>query len=455
MRKGEHAWLATVIPVIVFGLVAVPIIALDYGGPTATGAAKTLRAADDQNRYHLVAIDEFATALPHVDVSDYPSATTPGYHLLLAVCKRAFNLDSQGLRAFAAIFTIGLLVALGAALGARVGWVAGALMALPVALSLYVISSGAWLLPDNAAWWAALTIALLALSPKQNVVRWALAGALLLALVLIRQSHIWAAAVVWTGAWLGPVKHEHTTDESDARLWPCNRADWIAALRRTALAFACTAPAGLALAWFFYLWGGVTPPMFQTNLERINPATPGLALALLGVYTVFYGWFVVVAVRSGAQSARRRIWFACAIGAFIGLAVGTVPVSTYCVDAGRFSGLWNVVRIAPVIAERSLLFIAMTTWGGICAGAWFAVTPWRSRWVLSAAFVAFVIAMSVNAMAWQRYLEPMLLMLVALAAAETCNRRRADEERSRVFWMLIGPFILTVLQGLVAARGLL
>ena len=43
----------------------------------------------DQRDYHLPVILEFARTLPTPDLSDYNSATTPGYHLLMAVAVRA------------------------------------------------------------------------------------------------------------------------------------------------------------------------------------------------------------------------------------------------------------------------------------------------------------------------------------------------------------------------------
>ena len=71
---------------------------------------------------------------------------------------------------------------------------------LPLVCSLYVLSSGAWLLPDNAGWWG--VAGLLVLGFRQRVDGWSVAGSglVLLALVLVRQIHLWVAVVPVVGS---------------------------------------------------------------------------------------------------------------------------------------------------------------------------------------------------------------------------------------------------------------
>ena len=53
-----------------------------------SGNANGRAAADDYN-YHWIAINQFAIEWPSPDISNYHSATTPGYHLILAPLVRA------------------------------------------------------------------------------------------------------------------------------------------------------------------------------------------------------------------------------------------------------------------------------------------------------------------------------------------------------------------------------
>ncbi len=52
----------------------------------------------DEQVYHYPAVLQFERELPRPDLSRYPSATTPLYHLLLAVLARTLRLDLVGLR---------------------------------------------------------------------------------------------------------------------------------------------------------------------------------------------------------------------------------------------------------------------------------------------------------------------------------------------------------------------
>src|SRR5215218_6469406 len=178
-----------------FLALAVPLI-LRFQGYT--------RATWDQDAYHLPTVVKFDREWPRPDFSDYPSATTPGYHLVLAAVRRVSGADHRALRVAAALFTAGLLATFGWSVGRRVGpWTAVA-VGLPLACSAYVFSSGVWLLPDNAAWWGVLGMLMVALRPRADWRTYAGGGAILLAVVLVRQLHLWTAAVLVVAAWLGP-----------------------------------------------------------------------------------------------------------------------------------------------------------------------------------------------------------------------------------------------------------
>ncbi|HZW10024.1 MAG TPA: hypothetical protein VFF69_08980, partial [Phycisphaerales bacterium] len=67
------------------------------------------RGAADQLNYHEQVIRTFAADWPNPDYSDYLSATTPGYHTLLAAVAHFLTDDRRVLQLIASAFTLGLL----------------------------------------------------------------------------------------------------------------------------------------------------------------------------------------------------------------------------------------------------------------------------------------------------------------------------------------------------------
>ena len=81
--------------------------------PLWLSGAMPTRVAGDQNQYHLPAIRTFAADWPAVDVRDYASATTPGYHLALAAVARYVDDHALTLQLAGCLLTVGLLAPLG------------------------------------------------------------------------------------------------------------------------------------------------------------------------------------------------------------------------------------------------------------------------------------------------------------------------------------------------------
>ena len=382
-----------------------------------------LRAAADQDGFHLKAIGQFALQWPCPDLRDYPSATTPGYHLALAWAKHVGVADVRWLRLAGAAFSAGLIGMLAWAVGGRVGARGGRgraiLLCLPLVASLYFITSAAWLLPDNAGWWGVLAVLVLAL--RRRVDRWTylLGGLTLLLLMLVRQSHIAMAAVLWVAAWLG---------DEDA---PKSPGGWVngGSCKRTAWMVLATLPALVGLGWFVWMWGGLTPPSFaagaQAEAARLasgagrhsggNPAVPAMILAVAGAWGVFLvGWL------GDARAWRtfcRRQWVWVVGGTLVGVMVAILPQTGFDPAAGRMSGFWNLGAKLPMVAGRSVLITGLAMLGGSVLGLWCAVLNRRDRILFLSAWGVFATAQCANAMAWQRYYEPFVLMMFALFAA--------------------------------------
>lgn len=373
------------------------------------------RAAWDQDKYHLMAIRQFAHDWPHPDLMNYRSATTPGYHLALALADLAGASDTRTLRLIASLFTSGLLVLFGVSLTRRAGGWQGLALALPLACSLYVFSSSAWLLPDNAAWWGVLGLMVLGLSWRPGIGWYLSAGAIMLALVFVRQVHLWGAGVVWLSAFLGDERIRH----------PSSRG------LRVLQAALVTVPAIVAVWMFARLWGGLVPPLFQSGAfdpvtgktqapaSGGNLATPAFMLTLTAMFGVFFLGYFRAGVRrvlEGDAAALRAV----AAGAIVGILLALPPTS-FNESAGRYSGFWSIAGRLPCVMDRSLFISAGSIAGGVMLALVWLSLPRRDAIIVLGSLAGFALAAAANFYAWQRYLEPMVLLSLGLTSARATN----------------------------------
>lgn len=444
MRASPHR--ASVLAAVIAGCATFAVaLALILGG------ARHERSEFDQNKFHARVIGRFAEQMPRLDFRDYESATSPGYHVVLAAARRAGVESPTGLRVVGSLFTVGLMATLAGWLAVRVGASAALALVLPMGASLYVLFPAVWLLPDNAGWWPlAALLATLLPGARHETLRpasFVLAGSLLVLLVAARQVHAWAGLPMLVAAWLA---------------WPASRTDSVScsfvppvgesrpAIARTALMALAGLPAALLLALLVRTWGGLVPPAFQaagsplttpdaTRVSGISPATPGFVLALVGLFGAFF--LPVVWPR------RARGWFPLAFG-FAGgaMALAALPRTNWELMS-RISGLWNLVKVLPCPGDRSPLIIVLAGLGGAWVGLWAGALAPRARWVLGSSLVGFALSQAAGALTWQRYLEPMVLMLLLLASgcvlesASPAERRRA----------MVGPVALGLVQAALTA----
>lgn len=469
---------------IAFLAVALPLILLDV---------QRGRGQFDQHYFHEPVIRRFAAQMDRagsvtgVDLSNYLSATTPGYHLALALVCRWVDCSLIILKLVGSLFTVALLAILESALRRRIAQASPdppapppllhLALGLPVLCSMYLLVPGAWLQPDNAGWLGVLAMLLIALRTRWDNFS-LLAGALvMLALVWVRQSHIWAAGLLWVGAWIGGAARAAAGQRSGLPIAFAlgSSVRWMLSIRRgrlvrLALAFAATLPAVASLFYFHRLWNGLTPPHFQQqHAAAWNPATPALVLTLLAIYSCFFiAWTWPGLARlwrerkTGAGGAGGGGWLILIPCIVIGLLLAAIPVTTFEYEA-RASGLWELVRIMD---ERKLSFGMRTSpilllgapLGIVLFAAWLIQLPRRRAWVYALALLGFTLAQSANANAWQRYLEPMLLITLALMAADLAARPASPLPPP--WWvggrraLVIGPVLLALVLAAVTIREL-
>lgn len=443
-QRGWVLWWPAMVVALVFalGLVAVLASGVERG-----------RGAFDQINYHEPAILRFAEEMPRPDVSDYLSATTPGYHILLAGVARWGSDSLVVLRAVGAVFTVGLLAVFTRWLTPRAGVLAALAMGLCLTGSVYVFEAGVYLLPDNAAWFGVLGVVLIALRPRVDRVTLVGGGMVLLALVLVRQNHLWVAGVLWAAGWLGSELHAERGSLGEVRALftrPGPR------LGRMGVVFLATLPAIGAVAWFVWVWGGLTVPIYHGYMHGSNPSTPSFILAQIAVIAVFHAGYW----GPGALRLMRQGPWVLVLAGLLGAALAIAPETTYTVDEGRYGGLWGIAARAPVVfGHSSSLIVALSACGAAALAAWLAGVTHRQRWVLIAALAGFTLALTNVQNAWQRYHEPMLLMLAGIMSALIVLRERSvgqNENSSAGRWSrrarAAGPTALVLLLSATTAH---
>ena len=344
--------------------------------------------AFDARTYHLPVIRVFAETWPLVDLRDYQSATTPGYHWLLAAFARATDGDARLLRLAGSLFTLGLLLAAWRVTRRRATPLVSLALMLPVLASSYTLGSAWFNTTDNAG----LLFVVLALggvlATPVTPVR---AGLAATGAVLVRQIHLWLIAPIGLAVLL-----DWRDDQGRAvpRL--------IAHLAPLLLPIA-------AVGGFVWLWGGLTPPSFaDQHGGGFNFAPIAVALALYGAY----GLILNAAVR-GPWCTRATVF--SAVGAGV---LATLMPTSFDKDAGRWGGaIWEVVRHTPDIADRSVILVLGAAVGGLMLARLLAAARAaghaRPALLLLAANAAWIIAQCANTQAWQRYTEPFVLISLA------------------------------------------
>jgi len=397
------------------------------------GGNNSGRAAFDSTAYHERFIRALAESFPAFDLTNPLTATTPGYHIVVATFAQLGADSTTAMRLVSMLIGAAFVGCVAAWLARRGGALLGVVFALPLVASIYVLGSAAWLLPDNLAWLLVVSILFLALGEPARARRLVLASVLLVLLVCVRQIHIWAAATVWIGGWMlvaGGARPARGLVDRTYRTMP-----WVLA----------TGPAFAALVFFVRHWGGLTPPRFQNELQGLNPATPAFILLQVAVISAAFLPWLIGPVRRAWRQQRGALLAAALLGAIAAL----VPVTTADLHAGRFSGWWGVIERAPVVGGRtSLLVLLAAPMGAIVLAAALLGLTARARAVIGVSFLAFVAALTANYYCWQRYHEPFLLVLVPML----CVLQQQGTPRA-TGWRMLAPLAFAAMLAVISARG--
>ncbi len=413
------------------------------------------RAGFDQINFHEPAIRIFAHDWVHrrggMDFTNYLSATTPGYHVALACVARFVSDSTIALQLAGSLFTAALLGVLTYWNAERVPLRLALATSLCVLASRYVFFPGVWLLPDNAGWLGVLCVLALVMDGRTSVSTLMLGAVALSLTVLLRQTHIWAAGPLLAGfLWANPVGAHGLAPRSASDVEPPGLA------RRLLWGVAACVPAVMILSSFHHLWGGLTPPLFQyqypnagKGLATLNLAAPAYLLAILGLYAPFFAasWLTsaIRVVRSHTPVA--------VVTLAVTLALVIVPSTAYSPDQalGRWEGLWALAGKLPNIAgHTSVLILGLALVGSASLLGLLARLPRRDGALVLTALAGFASTQAVAFQLWQRYHEPLVLMVLGVLA---CRAHAADSgglgegsafERRARRWAHVGPLLLAM-----------
>ena len=374
----------------------------------------------DHDRFHLPLVRTFAEEWPAVDLSDYPSATGPGFHLALATLAQAFGAAETTLQFLGSLFAIGLAatVAWRFARWRGSAW-SGVLLALPLCLSQYLLGNAIWLMTDNLSLWLLATAILgttLAAATPRRLVR---QGLLAAAACVVRQINLWALAPIVVAGWIASMRRRGidtvagTRDSAVAGTAPNSRFAWLALT-----ALACL-PAIAVVGGFAWLCGGLTPPSFQEyHAVSVQPAAVPYGLTLFAAYGAPL-WLAMLVARGDRGSVPR--WFV--VLASFGWAAFIMAGNSFAgLEVGRNGGwLWTIVAMTPAPGGVSIVLAIGSAIGVALLVQLLAMAAARGRLanaiVASAAFAAFLVAHAANKQLFQRYFDPPVLLFLGLFAA--------------------------------------
>lgn len=434
---------------LLFAILVLPVVISTQGtlGDGATDIKYPTSEMGDQRKYHEETILVFAEQWPSVDLVNYPSATAPGYHLLMALVARYTSHDLMILQLVSSLLSFGLLLVVWGYGARHAGaWPALGLM-LPLVASSYVIGSGIWLVTDNAGLLfvcLALGGAMMVRPTPMRTARWALYATCAAG---IRQIHVWVAAPVVLAALLGSPLSRYAPRHLRAGLKQTLTMPVLFATLPVLLL-----PLVL-VGLFIWKWGGLTPPAYSDlHSTGFAPVSSLVALALVGSFGIF---FLPAFCPKWTDILKVDRWLVIAV--ILALAISLIFPTSYDQSLGRWGGaIWELVRRMPDVAGRSIVFPPLAALGAVVlVHAWRAAGRAgraREATVLLLSLLGWMIAESVNTQSGQRYYEPMILVGLAWLAALSVSPTKVTARfvpAHRLWWA--GPAALGAIQLVLSA----
>ncbi len=412
-------------------------------------------AKSDEVRYHLPAIESFLVNGPSINISSEsttlkadllslvvglskdPSqnfaSTTSLYHVLTGEIVFLLS-DRDAALIVSALLIVPMYLFLAwwlMHLGKE--WSA-ALLGLPFFFSYLILHRTFAFVPDNLGWFLVMLVIYASLEPLSIRAKLVIGTLGLFLLVATRQLHIWmvaplAASILW-----------NRMNECGY----CEKITWTILVSRLRSDFAkkfiylllVGLTAILSLYFVLWLWGGGSVSEEIVSLNRGgNPSSIVVILSLFGIHSLFYIGFLLPTINYVLKEEKHWFYLFCSLGFISAL----VPQTTFDQSKGRWTGIWNIVNAFPVFGERtSILLVVTGSLGAAIAYIWFRALEPFWAWVTSILFLSFLVIHLVPVNAWQRYYDPLILMLLAVCAASLFQR----EKNTTSTWLLLGLPVL-------------
>lgn len=404
--------------VLILNAIMIPFFWFDFNGG---------RAYADQVKFHYPTIKHFESTF---NFDNYPSATTPGYHLILATVGRYISDHVMLLRIVNSLFTTALFLMIGSMLEGKFSFLHLVLLIMPAMTSIYMIPSGLWLVPDNLAWLTVL-LGLLAVS-QSGKNGFSNKDSLVFATsVLIRQNNVWLA---------GPHLYKSLT-------LSCERGT--VKVSEFVMRSLTVVPSFLFLGYFFYRWNGPVPPMMANKHMDLNPAAPCFFFALFFVYSLFYFpllTHLIIKRFHGRRVHLKNITLFLATCFLLSL----IPRTDFNIVEGRSSGLWNVVKHFPSIHHRSLLIMIAAPLGAVSCWIWIYFVEGAMKSSLITSIICFAVMQISSHYAFERYYAGFIFILLFIFIKFIPGINSRESTRAG----FVGVLLFALLNSFVLYRGL-
>lgn len=372
----------------------------------------------DESFYHYPTILNFKDQFPNLDLKNYNSATTPLYHITLAVSAFIFGSDIVQLRFVNLAISLACLMVIYGSLSKRGKIYKGLFFTALIMLSPYFIGPAIRLSTDNMA----LLFVLLAIftmdasvfSTKQSIVT----NILILFTVLTRQVYAWLI-----GAYLLINLQKNKSKQSIS--------NWIQVILPTVIPIS-------GLIYFIFLWKGLTPPNFAVHTaQNLNWDAPIFIVSLFGLYS---GFFIFWLFKIYKETQSKYLHLALLVGFGIaGLLFHPVSNEYPVLDRSlgdRGGSLWLIASRLPNFLSSSIVYWLLFPIGLVFLYIMAQYLVKKQNFLIIICFSLWLLTSVINTSTYQKYYEPFILFSIGYALIPV------DMDEKWFYW--IGPAVLLI-----------
>jgi hypothetical protein len=369
----------------------------------------------DARVYQLPTILQLSERL---DLSDYPSAQTPLFHLVMAGWGELVGFELWKLRLLNVAISYGAALALLRLLrrATPLDDLPAFALTLAFVLSPYVFGASFTLLTDNLA----ILFGLLALERIHAYARDGSPGAFALAClaiagaVLTRQSYLWLVPVAAFFLVAPPLR--------PARV----------AAGGALLALALVPLAALAIEWNGLVTPSADPASCGLCTDQPGLGRDALTLRTAGFTVALLGMYAAAVLGPGLWRRARRLrtpplalLAAAAAAGVVLLLVSPLEFKPAAPGVQGDAGyLWRVSDVLPTVLGSSLAFWLLVPAGAVAAALLVRRVGWSA--LASVYLAAFLLGTLPISLVYQKYFDPFMLLAVALFARQPDFRERWD-----------------------------